>query len=419
MSSLVEVQTRTADSVKPKHRRRLLVRWLKRSALLLCAIVFVGAIVKAWLPQPLSVELVEVDRGVLRATVDEDGRTQTSDRFVVSAPVSGQLLRIPHHSGDRVAAGAVIARIVPTSSPLLDVRSTREAQARVAAARAGASRARAELSRARALFDHADRELAREQKMFDAGVTPRTALDNALLVHETATADVNAARFAVTSADFDFELARAALDTLANGTPVPFEVRAPSAGKILKVLQQSAQVVSAGAPLVEVGDPAALEVVVDVLTRDAVRITAGDRASVRGWGGDPVDAVVRRVEPAAFTRLSALGVDEQRVNVILDVHAPPEAWTRMGDGYRVEAQITVWQQDDVIKLPAAALFRREGAWAVFVEQEGVASIRTVALGQRSAREAQILSGVDAGERVVIHPSDALRDGAKIRQFGAE
>jgi HlyD family secretion protein len=393
-----------------------------RRRLLLLAAGLALALVAWWLlrPPPVAVELREVTRGPLELTVDEEGETRVRQRFVVAAPATGRLLRIELDEGDAVEAGAIVARIVPAP---LDPRDRTAAEARLDAAEADQHAAAARAALAAAALAQAGRDLERSERLREAGARSDEELERARLARTRAQRELEAARFAAAAADHAAEAARAVLMSARAPRPAPagedclapgscIEVRAPIAGRVLRVQEESERIVPAGAPLVEVGDPAAIEIVVDVLSADAVRIEPGTDLWVEDWGGDtPLRATVRRVEPAGFTKISALGVEEQRVNVIADFEEPPDG---LGDGYRIEARIVVWRGADVLRVPSSALFRRGEGWAVFGEDGGVARRREVEIGVRGPFQAEVKAGLVEGERVVLHPSDRLADGVRIR-----
>ncbi|MBI3047630.1 MAG: efflux RND transporter periplasmic adaptor subunit [Acidobacteria bacterium] len=369
-------------------------------------------------PETLEVDVAPVVRGPLVVTVEEEGRTRVRDRFVVSAPVTGRVRRIELEPGDRVRRGAVVARLQPEPPPLLDARTRAEAQAAVESARAALGRARAEEQRAAAALAQADRELARSRRLVDAGVLPAQEADLRETDARLAREANEAAAFAVRAAAA--ELARAEA-RLAPSSPrqagAAVAVTAPADGVILRRLRESESLVPAGEPLVEIGDPADLEIVVDLLSTDAVRIREGSRALVEQSGQAPaLEAIVRRIEPSGFTKVSALGVEEQRVNVILELPGPAGGEDLvLGDAYRVDVRIVVWEAADVLKLPTSALVRDGEQWAVFLVEAGRARRTLVELGQQNGREAEVLAGLAEGARVVIHPSDALTDGSRVRE----
>jgi HlyD family secretion protein len=341
------------------------------------------------------------------------------DRYVISAPLSGNLARIELHAGDAVDVDTVLARIVPIAPPLLDARTRAEAEGRVRAATASRAQTGAMTDRATAALDFARREVARLRALAGRDVVERRALELAELEERTRASELESARFATKIAGWELQIARSALGHIEGGprtaeTQQQMEITSPVRGHVLRVVAQSEGVVAAGTPLLEVGDPAALEIVVDVLTSDAVQVRPGATAEVDGWGGDrTLPARVRLVEPSAFTRASALGVEEQRVNVVLDLLDPPQVWSALGDGYRVEARIVVWEKDDVLQVPSSALFRHDGGWAVWTVAEGRAQRRAVAIGRQAGLVTEILRGVRAGDAVIEHPSDAVAEGVEV------
>jgi HlyD family secretion protein len=401
-------------------------KWLRRLVLLAIAGGVVALIVVALLPKPVGVDLAAVQRGPLRVTVDEDGQTRIRDRYVVSTPLSGRLLRIGLDVGDAVQAGeTVLARIQPTDPELLDPRALAQAQARVKSAQARLAQAQAQLEKANVSYEYAEVEFARANRLAERGAVTPSELEERRLSMKAAEQDVEAARFAINIAKFEVELEEAALLRTQNSSDPAggngegdedgqFLIRAPISGRVLKLFQESATIATPGMELVEVGDPLDLEVVVDVLSSDAVRIEAGAAAQLEQWGGEaPLNARVRLVEPSGFTKISALGVEEQRVNVILDLEDSPDQRSTLGDGFRVEARIVVWEQPDVLKVPTSALFRSESDWAVFVIEQGQARLRTIELGRQNDLEAQILQGLDEQEQIVTHPGDKLKDGVAV------
>jgi HlyD family secretion protein len=406
-----------------KRRRATVKRWFSRVIMALVAAGIVAAVVVASLPKPVPVEAAAATRGPLKVTVDEDGRTRVKDRYVVSAPLLGSLARIELKPGDRVAEGGIVGRLLPISAPLMDSQSRAEAVARVAMAESAKRQAATAETRARVAYDFARKDIAAQRKMAEQGAITRQRLDLAEMDLRTKKADLASAGFGARVAGHEVEVAQAALGRLdrgeepprADGAPQEEElVRSPVAGVVLAVLQENAGVVQPGTPLVEIGDPQALEIVVDVLTTDAVRIPVAARTEILRWGGDEALAArVQRMEPKAFTRNSSLGVEEQRVNVILELTTPQGQWAALGDGYRVEASITVWEADDALRIPASAVFRHDGEWSVFVAEAGFARLRPVKLGQRNGMEAQVIEGLSDGEQVILHPGERVVDGVAI------
>lgn len=407
----------TMDDRKETKRRRALSRWIKRGLLATVALGLLALLVKAMLPKPVPVDLAVAEKAPLRVTVDEDGTTRVKDRYVVSAPLTGSLARLELDPGDSVKQGDVVARIVPLAPPLLDERSKQSAEARVAAALAAQRQATAQVERAKANQEFVKKNIERARSLADKGVAARESVDQAELAERTAHADLESSRFGAKVADYEVEVARATLGRLGKklkpGSEEQFLVKSPVAGRVLKVLHKSEGVVQAGTPLVEVGDPAALEIVVDVLTSDAVEVLPGTEAVLGEWGGAPLPARVRIIEPSAFTRLSALGVEEQRVNLVLDPMGPAEPWARLGDGYRVKAEIVTREKAEALQVPASAVFRRDSGWAVFRVEGQVVRLSPVQLGLRTQRRVEVVAGLEPGARVVVHPSDRVFDGVKV------
>lgn len=381
---------------------------------LLAGALVVGtlAAVAMW-PEAMAVDTAPVGRGPLQVTIDEDGETRVRDRFVVTAPVSGRLHRIELEPGDHVARGATVATLAPADAPLIDPRSRAELEAAAGAAQQAVGQARAQRSSATAVRDRAAAAEHRLAGLVDAGAVSREDYESAQTALETARRSVDAAEFAVTRAEREWQMARARLQTPADRGRL-VNVVAPASGVVLKRLRESETVVNAGEPLVEIGDPSNLEVVADFLSTDAVRVRDGAPVLIERWGGDyPLRGRVRRVEPAGFLKISALGVEEQRVNVIIDFAADAAA-CNLGDAYRVEARIIVSEQDDVLVIPVGSLFRRGDQWAVFVADEGVARLTVIEIGERNHTMARVVSGLAEGQRVVLHPPDTLADGGRVR-----
>jgi HlyD family secretion protein len=372
----------------------------------------------------LPVQLAEVSRGPLRVTVDEEGETRVRRRYVVAAPTAGRLLRIELDEGDAVLAGAVVARVEPAP---LDPRDEATAEARLRSAEAQRRAADARAALAEAALRQAERDSGRAERLRDAGAKSDEALEIARLKRTEAMQELEAARFAADAATHEIEAVEAVLIATRSpklrtpsaagpcrgGAPC-IDVRSPVAGEVLRVHEESERIVSAGTPLLEVGDPRDIEVVVDVLSADAVRIRPGAPVAIEDWGGEePLRARVRRVEPSGFTKVSALGVEEQRVNVVADFEDGPGA---LGDGYRVEARVVVWEAADVLRVPGSALFRRAGKWHVFALERGAARLREVEVGHRGSFETELLAGLEPGERVILHPSDRVQDGVRVREL---
>ncbi len=393
-------------------------RHLRRALLAALALLALGGAFLAFRPRPVLVETEQVARGRFEVVVEEDGRTRVRDRYIVSAPVAGRVQRLGVRAGDAVARDALVAEILAAPSALLSPRARREAEERVGTAAAMLQQAEALVERAAAEQAQAAADAARVRALHQRGAAPLQQLERAELAERVAGRDMLAAEHRRHAAEHEVAQARAVLAAAnaAENGPERHEVRAPAAGRVLRVLQESEAVVASGTPLLELGDPAELEVVVDVLTTEAVGIAPGAPVTIARWGGPaPLQGRVRLVEPAAFTRVSALGVEEQRVWVVVDLVGPREGWAALGDGFRVDARITVEATDDAVLVPVSALFRRGGGWAVFVVQDGLAHERPVELARRAARHAKVAAGLAAGESVVLFPPTALRDGARIER----
>jgi HlyD family secretion protein len=395
-------------------RLRRIVFWAVPGLLLAAALAW------ALLPRPVAVDLAAVERGPLVVTVAEEGETRIRDVYVVSAPVRGRALRIEVEEGDPVTADeTVLAEIEPIDPAFLDVRSEAEARAAVEAARAGLALARAALAEARAELDFAKAEVERIRRLRATGTVSERALDEAERAFRTREAAVVTAEAAVEMRRSELAAAEARLlrptEARMRAEACPcIPIRAPVSGQVLRVLHKSEGVVEAGQHLLEVGNPGDLEIVADFLSADAVRIEAGQRAIIEEWGGDgPLAARVRRVEPYGFTKVSALGIEEQRVNVVLDFTDPRERWQRLGHGFQVEVRVVLWEDAAALKVPLTALFRNGGGWAVFVVEGGRARLRPVTVGQRTDLEAQILAGLAQGETVVRYPNDNVEPGSRV------
>jgi HlyD family secretion protein len=390
-----------------------LLRHFRNPRLLAAAALVALLLAVALWPETVPADTAAVIRGPMEVTIDEEGETRIRERFVVSAPVNGRVLRVDLEAGDRVARGDVLATFLPAAPALLDARSRAEARAAVGSAEAALGRAQAELERAEAAAVLARSEAARHRELARQQIVSAGLLEAREAELRAAEEALRAARFAVAGATHARAMARARLDPpeRAGGA---ITITAPVDGVVLRRLRESEAVVAAGEPLLEVGDPRDLEIVSDLLSTDAVKVRPGNPVRVEQWGGDrTLSGSVRRVEPSGFMKVSALGVEEQRVNVVIDFADREEAWKALGDGYRVEVRIVVWRTADALKVPTTSLFRRGGAWAVFVVEGGRARTRTVEIGRRNGLEAEVTSGLSAGETVIVHPSDRIEDGLRV------
>ena len=391
------------------------VQWRRRVVLALVAVLVAWGLFQGFRPQPVEVDLGTARRAPLRVSVEQEGRTRVVDRYVVTAPVNGYARRVRLEVGDAVERRATLVELEPVRAEVLDPRRRAEAEAHIAAAGAGVSAAEQRANAAASNANLAQKELERVRALRRAGHVSAAAEDRAASEAERSAAELRSAQFAVATARHELEAARTALRYAASGgSAAPVAVRAPVAGRVLKIPHKSERMVAAGQPLIEIGDPGALEVEVDVLSADAVRIHPGTRVAFERWGGEgALEGAVRVIEPAGFTKVSALGVEEQRVWVIVAFTSPPALWQRLGDGYRVEASFILWEAADVLQIPASALFRDGKDWAAFAVEQGKAVKRRVEIGQRNGLSAQVVSGIKEGEQVIVHPGDLVREGGSV------
>jgi HlyD family secretion protein len=405
----VTIPTSPRPKTAPTWRRRLP---------LVGAVILVALIVIGLWPRPVAVESGTVSRGPLVVTVDEEGMTRVRNRYIVSAPVAGQLRRIDWKAGAPVVAGQTeLAVLESGGADILDTRTFAQAEARLHAAEANQQAAAAQRERATSAATLAVTELERTQRLREQKVASAQELDIATMRAETAAQEARSAEFALQVAKFEVEQARA---MLTRGGPEggaalpPLVITSPVNGKILRVMQESARMVPAGFPLMEVGDPTDLELRIEVLSRDGVAIKPGARVFLERWGGDePLMARVRLVEPSAFTKISALGVEEQRVYVVADFVDPLEKRPTLGDSYRVEARIVIWEKADALRAPAGALFQRAGETWTFVIEGGRAHLRRVKAGRSNGVETEILDGLHEGDRLVVYPGDKVLDSTRV------
>lgn len=388
---------------------------MRRLIPIAAALAVLAFLVWAFMPRPVEVELGEVALRPLEVAVEEEGEAKIREVFTVSATITGKLQRIGLHAGDEVTEGQPVASIGPAAPVLLDSRARAVAEATAAAARAATELARAQLAQAEATRDFMAGEASRAVALFQKGAMSQRAYDIAVREQKTAEAAVSSAvaNLAVREKELESALAVLSLDGAGSGASCCVEILAPVSGKVLRVLTESEQVVQTGTPILELGDPGNLEIVVDLLSRDAVRVTEGAVAMVSGWGGAPTAAKVERIEPAAVTRVSALGIEEQRVTVILRLTGARSDWQGLGHGFRVIARIALWREEEVLTIPVGALFRDGPDWATYAEADGRAVLRRITLGERNEDFAQVLEGLQPGDRVILHPSDQVADGVGI------
>ncbi|HJV02759.1 MAG TPA: HlyD family efflux transporter periplasmic adaptor subunit [Burkholderiaceae bacterium] len=384
--------------------------------ILLATLALAGLLVWSLAPRPVAVQVAGVTRGPFELTVDEDGKTRVRERYVVSAPLAGRIARSGYKAGDTVAAGQALAVLTPLAPALIDARTQQQLAERAGAAEAARARAQAGMARAQAALHKSESDLGRVRKLSQEGFLSPAQLEQADLDLQLARRELDATRQAVHVAEHDLATARAALQLSRSGAPgETWTVKAPIAATVLKVLQESEGSVALGTPLLELGNPADIEIVADVLSADAVQIQPGNAVRIERWGGPTVlRGQVRRVEPSAYTKISALGVEEQRVNLVIDIVSPAEEARGLRDGFRVEVRVVVQREADVLRVPVGAVFRQGEAWAVYLLDGDRARLRPVRLGRRNQREAVVLQGLKAGELVVLYPPDTLADGVRVR-----
>lgn len=406
------------------------MRWLRRVFILILVAGIAALVILGLRPAPLLVDAEPVSRGYLAGIIEEEGRTRVRDRYVISSPVSAHAGRVRLEVGDAVREGEVVAILDALAAPALDVRAVAQAEARVEAAKSAVEQAGEDAAAADAAARFARDEYLRLKPLGAEGLVAVNVVDEARANADAAQARHRSALFRVKTARHDLAAARTALAFVGAQNPEAsgrIELSSPVSGRVLQRHFQSAKVVQAGEPILEIGDPAHLEVEVDVLSTDAVRLEPGMRVVLQRWGrADPLEAVVRRIEPVGFTKISALGVEEQRVLVIADLVSRREDWARLGHGYRVNARFILWEEEQVLQLPSSALFRHEadassrtgGAgqedeWAVFLAEEGRAALRPVQIGRRGGFATEVLSGLAEGDAVVVHPDRTLEHGMRI------
>lgn len=384
-------------------------------AVLLAALLLVWAF---W-PQPTEVEVGSIRRGAFERAVQEDGKTRLRERYVVSTPLTGRVQRIVLKQGDSVARDTTLATLWPVLPGLLDERTRQEQRERIAALEAAVRRASANAERARAALEQAVADLKRSETLAQQGFVSPTQNETGRLTVRLRQKELDSARLEEDAAGHELQQARIAIRTFSQGGSAQrsWAIKSPITGKVLKINQESEGLVQAGTALLELGDPADLEVVVDLLTEDAAQVQPGTPATLANWGGpDVLQARVRLVEPAAYTKISALGVEEQRVNVVLDILSPPEQWRALGDGFRTDVRIVVQRVDDALKVPVSALFPAGGRAALYVVEDGRARRHEVAVLARNGSEASLRSDLPAGTEVVLFPPSSLQEGQRVRKL---
>lgn len=390
----------------------------KHIGISLFALLVIVAIIYGFLPKPVPVDVAQVARKPLLVTVEEEGRTRVIDRFAISTPVAGYAQRIELDVGDAITQGQTLISMDPLPSTVLDPRSRAQAQAQVNRAEDALQAAKENAKAAKASYDFAKVEYERIKELCKTLCASQTDEDKAEADARRASANLRSANFAVEVARHELEAAKTTLQFAASKSggqsPDKVVITSPINGSVLKINRESEGVIDVGQTLIEVGNPRTLEVVVEVLSADAVRISPGTKVIFERWGGEgTLEGVVRLVEPVGFTKISALGVEEQRVFVIADITSPPEKWQRLGDGYRVEAKFILWEENDVLQIPASSLFRYGDDWAVFAFQDDTAVRKTVEIGQRNGLSAQVISGLNENEYVITHPDDSIEDSVEV------
>lgn len=387
------------------------------------AVAIVLALLWALLPQPVDVDLAAISRAPLNVTIDEEGKTRIRDVFVITAPVAGTLRRTDLKAGDAVVRDeTTIAIIKPPPPTFRDVRTGLELEAQVKSCEANVQLAEAELRQALAEQQLAKSEFERTLKLSEKGVAAQSALEKSQTALATRDAAVTRAKAAIEVRRRELETARARQAgpeqtevRQATASACSFEVKAPESGRVLKLIAESEQPIASGAPVMEIGDPANLEIVVELLSADAVKVKPGSKAIVEGWGGPPLNAHVKSIEPSGFTKVSALGIEEQRVKTILALDDPPSVWQRLGHDYRVFVRIAVYSAPSALTVPLGALFRSGEEWSVFVVDRGRAQVANVKLGERNTVAAEIVEGLKEGDAVILHPSDRVAGGVRVRE----
>ncbi|MCC6150705.1 MAG: HlyD family efflux transporter periplasmic adaptor subunit [Planctomycetes bacterium] len=389
------------------------MKWIRWGMMVFVGVVVVATLAWAFAPKPVVVETAKVSRGTMSVTIEAEAKTRVKDRFTVSAPLPGRVDRLKLKAGDSVKAGDLLLTL-SALTPLLDARSRQQAEAALNAAQAALEGAKARVTSAQAALDYATWDVKRTRDLIKSKSIPEDVWRLSESKFLVATEDLHSAEFAAKVAEFQLSQARAA--TLTGGAGGDSAaIKSPVNGRVLRVFMESEGTVAAGSPLLEIGDPGAIEIVADILSTDAVRIEEGADVRVTHWGGEgTLKARVRRIEPSGFTKISALGVEEQRVNVLIDFAQERESYATLADAFRVEVSVTIWRKDNVARLPASALFRRGDGWAVYIVEEGKALRRDVQIGRRNALEAELLSGMDENLPVIVHPSEAVTEGVAVK-----
>lgn len=402
---------------------RLPALTLKRTALAAAGLAIAAAFYVALKPQPVGVDVAAIARGPISVTVDEEGKTSIKDVYVVSAPIAGRVLRAPVHVGDKVEKDkTVVAVIQPPPPALIDVRSRAELEQLVHAAEAAVTLAEAELAQARSELLFAETDLVRTETLTKKEVASERALQRAKIEVETRTAAVARGLAAIALKRRELENVKARLMSpeellvqRAADSACCFDVKSPETGRVLRLIAESDKTVLIGTPLLEIGNPGDLEVTVELLSSDAVKVKVGAPVSIENWGGPPLNAHVKRIDPAGFTKISALGIEEQRVKALLEFDGPASERERLGHDFRVFARISVFETQNALRVPLSALYRRGDDWAAFVVKDGRARERILKIGERNSVHAEVLAGLDEGDRIILHPSDKVEEGVAVAE----
>lgn len=396
-----------------------MARWIKYGLATLVVAMLVAGFAYILSPKPVPADMALIGRGPIKVTIDEEGKTRIRDIYTVSAPITGRLLRLPVDVGDTVHAGiSPVASLLPLAPSFLDLRSRSELNAAADAAEAAVGLAEAELARKQSEERFAKSNLERAERLVESATISRSAFERAILDHDTAIAAIRQAEANLELRRHELESAKARLiepDAQAN-TDLPsccIAVNSPVDGVVLKLIEESETSVQAGQPILEIGNTRNLEIVVDLLSTDAVKVAPGDLATIDGWGGPPLNAKVERVDPAGFTKVSALGIEEQRVTTVLQLTDNPDVWAALGHDFRVFVRIAEWNDDNALRVPLSALFRIGSDWGVFRVENGIARRTVIRLGHRNATHAEVLDGLTEGDRIILYPSDRIDDGIAV------
>lgn len=395
----------------PKQR---IVFWLILGA------IFIGAMIVAFKPRAVPTDIGIVEAGPMQSTINEEGETRVEDIYTLSSPISGHLRRIALEVGDKVIEGeTIIAEIDPLDSNFLDPRSEAQAKAEVNTAESALSLAQAELKQAQVELDFFKSEYDRIKALHQTGTASQRDLDNTERLYKRSRASYATAQAALQMRRFELERVKAILISPAQSQSLRagcecLKLYAPISGTILKVMTESEGVIQAGSPLVEIGDPSQLQVVAELLSMDAVQVQIGSLVSIENWGSNtPLTGKVKRIDPVGFSKVSALGIEEQRVNVVIDLLSSHEHWSRLGHGYQVDVAIVLWQSDKVVKVPLTSIFRDGKDWAIYVVTDGVVNKRQLNIGHTNTYSAQVLSGINQGEKYIIYPTDRIFEGVRV------